>query len=231
VLRLQQALAELGYLPLTFRQPHSVRSELTLESRAPRQVALSAVGGTFSWRYPNVPASLASEWVPGVMTPMVTGAVMAFETNYGLADDGVAGQHVWAHLVSDLAARSTTTAPYNYITVSESLPETLSVWQDGNYVFSAPANTGIAAAPTATGTYPVYVRELVGTMSGTNPDGTHYSDPGIRNIAYFNGGDAVHGFLRPGYGYPQSLGCVELSYANAATAWNYDQIGTLVTVY
>jgi peptidoglycan hydrolase-like protein with peptidoglycan-binding domain len=230
VLRLQQVLAELGYLPLSFRQPHSLRSEISLEAGQPRQVRLAAVGGTFAWRYANIPASLASEWVPGVLTPMVTGAVMAFETNHGLADDGVAGQHVWANLVADLAARSRTSAPYNYITVSESLPETLSVWQDGNYVFSAPANTGIASAPTALGTYPVYVRELVGTMSGTNPDGSHYSDPGIPNIAYFNGGDAVHGFLRPGYGYPQSLGCVELSFADAATAWNYDQIGTLVTV-
>jgi hypothetical protein len=32
----------------------------------------------------------------------------------------------------------------------------------------------------------------IGTMSGTNPDGSHYHDPGIRYISYFNHGDAIH---------------------------------------
>ena len=49
-------------------------------------------------------------------------------------------------------------------------------------------------------------------------------------VAYFNGGDAVHGFLRPGYGYPQSLGCVELPYSAAQAVYPYDLIGTLVGV-
>ena len=29
-------------------------------------------------------------------------------------------------------------------------------------------------------------------MSGTNPDGSHYNDPGIRWISYFNHGEALH---------------------------------------
>jgi len=48
--------------------------------------------------------------------------------------------------------------------------------------------------------------------------------------AYFNGGDALHGFVRPGYGYPQSLGCVEMTYSAAATVFPYTPIGTLVDV-
>ena len=67
-------------------------------------------------------------------------------------------------------------------------------------------------------------------MSGTNPDGSHYSDPGVPYVAYFNGGDAVHGFVRGSYGWPQSLGCVELPYGAAAVVYKYDPIGTLVTV-
>ena len=55
-----------------------------------------------------------------------------------------------------------------------------------------------------------------GTMSGTNPDGSHYHDPGLRYISYFNGGDALHYFPRGSYGSPQSLGCVELPLAAAA---------------
>ena len=42
-------------------------------------------------------------------------------------------------------------------------------------------------------------------MSGTNPDGSHYIDPGIPDVSYFNGGDALHGFIRASYGFPQSL--------------------------
>ena len=40
----------------------------------------------------------------------------------------------------------------------------------------------------------------------------------------------MHGFIRASYGYPQSLGCVELPYAAAAVVFKYDNIGTLVTV-
>ena len=75
---------------------------------------------------------------------------------------------------------------------------------------TTPVNTGIASAPTASGTYPVFEHLPVTTMSGTNPDGSHYSDPGIQYVSYFNGGDALHAFTRAQYGFPQSLGCVEM---------------------
>jgi lipoprotein-anchoring transpeptidase ErfK/SrfK len=67
-------------------------------------------------------------------------------------------------------------------------------------------------------------------MSGTNPDGSHYSDPGIPWVSYFHGGDALHGFIRPGYGYPQSDGCVEMPISNAAVVFPLTPLGTLVTV-
>jgi lipoprotein-anchoring transpeptidase ErfK/SrfK len=93
-----------------------------------------------------------------------------------------------------------------------------------------PVNTGIPSAPTATGTYPVFEHLPVTTMSGTNPDGSHYSDPGIPDVSYFNGGDALHGFTRAQYGSPQSLGCVEMPYSVAAQVYPYTPIGTLVHV-
>jgi lipoprotein-anchoring transpeptidase ErfK/SrfK len=67
-------------------------------------------------------------------------------------------------------------------------------------------------------------------MSGTNPDGSHYEDPGIKWISYFNGGDALHNFNRSSFGTPQSLGCVELPLAASAEIWKYTPIGTVVTV-
>jgi len=70
----------------------------------------------------------------------------------------------------------------------------------------------------------------IGTMSGTNPDGSHYNDPGVRWISYFHGGDAIHAFPRGSYGTPQSLGCVELPYTAASQVWPYTPVGTLVTI-
>ena len=67
-------------------------------------------------------------------------------------------------------------------------------------------------------------------MRGTNPDGSHYSDPGVPWVSYFNGGDAIHGFNRASYGSAQSLGCVELPPAEAEKVFPYTPIGTLVTV-
>jgi lipoprotein-anchoring transpeptidase ErfK/SrfK len=49
-------------------------------------------------------------------------------------------------------------------------------------------------------------------------------------ISYFNGGEAIHGFNRATYGFPQSVGCVEASNDDAGKIWPYTPIGTLVTV-
>jgi lipoprotein-anchoring transpeptidase ErfK/SrfK len=67
-------------------------------------------------------------------------------------------------------------------------------------------------------------------MSGRNPNGSRYVDPGIRYISYFHGGDAIHAFNRASFGTPQSLGCVELPLASAEKVWPYTPIGTLVTI-
>lgn len=109
------------------------------------------------------------------------------------------------------------------------MPETLTIWHDGREVFSSPANTGIPVSPTATGTFPVYEKLQSQVMQGVNPDGSHYADP-VSWVSYFNGGDAVHYFDRGSYGWPQSLGCVELPSSAAAEAYPYLPYGTLVTV-
>jgi len=219
-LRLQQLLAQLGYLPLSF----TPAGPLT----APQEAA-EPQEGTFAWRW-SEPASLEGLWSPGNANEITRGAVMAFESNHNLTTDGDAGPQVWTELLADAAAGTVNTAPYNYVLVSEAEPENVTVYSDGSAVYNTLANTGVAAAPTAQGTFPVYARYTVTTMSGTNPDGSHYVDPGIPWVSYFNGGDALHGFVRPGYGYPQSDGCVEMPIANAAVVFPLTPIGTLVTV-
>jgi peptidoglycan hydrolase-like protein with peptidoglycan-binding domain len=240
VLRLQELLAELGYLPLSFdasptRWPPQLRAGATAtpsgtELAGPAGIALSALAGTFSWRYPNIPASLAALWQPGVDTALIQGAVMAFESDHGLQFNGELTKAFFADLLAAVAANESDTAPYDYLEVSTALPETLSVWRDGKVIYRSLANTGIPEAPTALGSYPVFARYLSTTMSGFNPDGSYYDDPDVPYVAYFNGGDAVHGFPRYSYGFPQSLGCVELPYSAAPVVFNLDPIGTVVTV-
>ncbi|MHB8439144.1 MAG: L,D-transpeptidase [Acidimicrobiales bacterium] len=114
--------------------------------------------------------------------------------------------------------------------MSTTVPEAAAVWRDGSVAYSTAANTGVEGAATAVGTWPVYARYVSTTMSGTNLDGSHYDDPGVPWVSYFHGGDALHGFVRASYGYPQSLGCVEMPPSNAAVVYPYTPIGTLVTI-
>jgi peptidoglycan hydrolase-like protein with peptidoglycan-binding domain len=220
-LRLQQMLAELGYLPLNF----TAASPLT----SPTQESAVQVG-TFTWRWANQPASLTSLWTPGTYNVITKGAVMNFEAQHGLKVDGIAGPAVWGAVLTAVENSQGDALPYDYVYVTKTLPETVTVYDNGASVYQTPANTGVSEAPTADGTFPVYVRYTVTTMSGTNPDGSHYVDPGIPWVSYFNGGDALHGFPRASYGFPQSVGCVEMPIANAAVVFPLTPLGTLVTV-
>ncbi len=221
ILRLQQLLAELGYLPLTF----TPASPLT----SPTQEGNDQVG-SFSWRWPNQPMGLLTLWTPGTSNVVTRGAIMDFESQHGLKSDGIAGPQVWNDLLADVQSGHGDPLPWDYVLVSQSLPESATVYKNGAPVYSTPVNTGVAGAGTANGTFPVYARYLVTTMSGTNPDGSHYVDPGIPWVSYFNGGDALHGYVRGSYGFPQSDGCVEMPPAHAAVVYPLTPIGTLVTV-
>jgi peptidoglycan hydrolase-like protein with peptidoglycan-binding domain len=230
-LRLEQLLAELGYLPFTFVPDHQQASTaLAGEATTADAVTTAAVPGSLNWAWASVPPTLTALWAPGKVNTMDQGAVMAFQSDHGMKMDGIAGPQVWSALVAAVAGRVMDKNAYDYLVASEALPETLTVYRDGQQIYSTKANTGVAGAVTAKGTFPVYSRFASTTMRGTNPDGTKYDDKGIPWVAYFNGGDAVHGFVRPSYGHPQSNGCVELPIANAAQVWTMDPYGTLVTV-
>ena len=249
-LRLQQLLSELGYLPVAFDRASSpttgTRSgtesapstgnaqsavqTLDAEPTVPSEIALEPEPGSFVWRYSAIPSQLASLWSPSNASVVTQGAVMAFEADHGLDVDGEAGPKVWKDLLAAVAGRQANPRPYDYLMVSETDPETLYVWSGGHVVYQTPTNTGISVAPTPLGTWPVYLRFTSVTMKGQNPDGSYYDDPGVPWVSYFHVGDAVHGFIRASYGFPQSLGCVELPPANAAAVFNYDTYGTLVTV-
>ncbi len=227
LLRLQQLLADAGYLPLSWRPKGEPVSRQPL---AEITAAVKPPEGTFSWRYPNTPPELQRLWIPAQPNQLTRGAVMLFEENHGLAVDGFAGARVWRALLGEAVDATKRREGYSYVYVHRNVPQLLTLWHNGRTVLTSPGNTGVPAAPTQLGTYPVFEHIPVGTMSGTNPDGSHYNDPGIRWISYFHGGDALHSFNRSSFGTPQSLGCVELPLATAARVWPYTPIGTLVTI-
>jgi peptidoglycan hydrolase-like protein with peptidoglycan-binding domain len=226
LLRLQQLLAQLGYLPLTWAADlgGTVAPDATAELSAAYQPPV----GAFSWQR-GYPWSLHGFWQPGQMNLITTGAIMAFESDHGMALDGTASPTLWAALLRAAAAGQTNPSGYTYAVASQYQPETLTIWHDGREVFRTYANTGIPVSPTAVGTFPVYLRYRFQIMQGTNPDGSRYADP-VQFVSYFHGGEAVHYFPRYSYGYQQSLGCVELPLGPAAQAWPYLTYGSLVTV-
>jgi peptidoglycan hydrolase-like protein with peptidoglycan-binding domain len=240
-LRLQQILAQLGYLPLTWA-PADGASDGVIPANAPAVAGSAAAGlneqvadayqppaGTFALQS-GYPAQLTEQWRAGQDNILDAGAIRAFEYDHGLIMDGTAGPQVWSRLLAAAAADQVNPNGYTYALASQNSPhESLKVWHNGKLILDTPANTGIAGASTADGTFPVFERLPFQIMKGTNPDGTKYSDP-VQWISYFNGGDAVHYFDRPGYGYYQSLGCVELPLNPAKFIYNYLTYGTLVTV-
>jgi peptidoglycan hydrolase-like protein with peptidoglycan-binding domain len=226
-LRLHQLLAEAGYLPLTW-QPSGAAVARTPSAQA--QAAVEPPNGSFNWRYPNTPHQLQAMWSPDQASVITKGAVMKFENENGLTVDGVAGPTVWRMLMTNAIAGKRLSSGYSYVYVHREVPETMTLWHNGQTVITSPANTGISGAETELGTFPVFEHLPETTMSGTNPDGSHYEDPGIKWVSYFNGGDALHNFDRASFGTPQSLGCVELPLAASAEIWPYTPIGTLVTI-
>jgi lipoprotein-anchoring transpeptidase ErfK/SrfK len=226
-LRLQQLLAEGGYLPLDWTP---AGSDVPKTRAAEAGAAVDAPAGSFSWRYSHTPPELKKLWDAGQANTILRGAVMKFQDIHHLTVDGFAGPAVWTALLADTIAGTRRTDGYSYVYVHRDTPQLLTLWHDGHTVLTSPGNTGVPAAPTKLGTFPVFEHIASTTMSGTNPDGSHYHDPGVKWVSYFNGGDALHAFNRASFGTPQSLGCVELPEASAKKVWPYTPIGTLVTI-
>ena len=223
VANLQMALAQLGYLPVAYGG-----AILPLTPESVRQAPPAS--WHWHWQYKTTPATLKALWSRNQYSIVTQGAIMQFQSQNGLSITGQATGKLFAKLSYDMAHKVYNNQGYSYVLVQKSYPETLSLWFDGSVRLSSLTNTGIPQAPTPDGTTPVYLRYYSQDMSGVNPFGVSYNDPGVPYVNYFNGGDAIHGFIRAAYGFPQSLGCVELPISAARIAWDYIHYGTLVTV-
>jgi hypothetical protein len=233
--RLDQLLAQLGYLPVSWTPDGTNGSIPGGDANAQLQAAYDPPSGSFSFDR-GYPSTLSDQWSAGSDNEILVGAVRTFEYDQNITMDGMAGPDVWEHLLAAVAKNETSQHGYTYVYVNQGNggDEYLDLYHDGRLAISTPANTGIPQSPTQDGTFPVYERFTVTQMQGNNPNGTPYNDT-VYWVSYFNGGDAVHAFPRPGYGYYQSLGCVELPYNGngpgvAENVWNLMYYGNLVTV-
>ena len=220
-----QVLARLHYLPL------NTNAAKPSDSAAEAAAVYTPPAGGFTWRFDDTPSQIETDWLPGKENIVLRGAVIAFQHQADLKQDGAVGPATWKALQkADLDGAMN---PDKYSYVSADLyprPQVLTVWVDGKTVLTTPVNGGVPAAPTPLGTFPIYLRYTATTMQGTNPDGTKYKDKGVPWVNYFSGGSAVHGFVRSSYGYPQSVGCLELPPDTAKKVFDLVDYGTLVTV-
>jgi hypothetical protein len=226
-------LAQQGYLPLSWGPERGGLSVAGMQAddpaaQTPEGIAYAPPLGTFSWDT-GYPATLRDQWSPDQASVLLTGAVMAFESEHNLPINGSLTPQLWKALFAAQQRGERNANGYTYAIASKGSPERLTIWHNGQIVQQSLANTGIPVSPTVDGTFPVFERLRFQIMRGTNPDGSHYADP-VEFVAYFNGGDAVHYFPRGGYGWPQSLGCVELDLSDAQRAWPYLTYGSLVSV-
>jgi lipoprotein-anchoring transpeptidase ErfK/SrfK len=230
-LRLEELLAQLGYLPMTWNpQGGSQPGGTVATSYMPgHTIAAVPADGVLSWQA-GYPAALTSQWQPGRSGTILTGALMAFEANHGLPMTGNVTSGLWQAVLSAVERGQSNTNGYTFALVDKTaVPETITIWHNGRVVLHGVANTGAPATPTPDGTWPVYLRRPAQVMRGLYPDGKPYADP-VQYVSFFNGDYAVHSMKRASYGTAQSLGCVELPLNEAKQAYPYLTYGSLVTV-
>jgi hypothetical protein len=233
MLRMDQLLSQLGYIPVSWTPADPSGDIPATDANAQLSAAYDPPAGTFTFDS-GYPPALTRQWSVGTSNEITDGAIRTFEFDHNLNMDGVAGPHVWQHMFTAIARGQQNQHGYTYVWVTQAGTEHLKLYHNGHVAITSPVNTGIAGRSTADGTFPVYLRYTVTQMQGTNPNGTPYNDT-VYWVSYFNGGDAVHAFPRGGYGWYQSLGCVELPYDGsgpgvAENVWNLITYGTLVTV-
>jgi peptidoglycan hydrolase-like protein with peptidoglycan-binding domain len=223
---LQQALARLGYLGGKLHPIYVVHIHPRQETL--REAAVHAYRPPRGRLAPD-PAN-APPIELGKLDETTKGGLEVFQEDHHLEPTGVPNAATWRLLLMVEGLYHRNPRPYTWVSVTESIPETLEVHEGDRVALSTPANTGVAGAETEQGIFPIFARDISTTMVGTDPDGVHYVAPDVPWVNYFNGGDAVHGYPRASYGFPQSNGCVELPVESAAAVYPMLQIGDIVWV-
>lgn len=88
-------------------------------------------------------------------------------------------------------------------------------------------STGIAAYPTVTGTYRIYVKYRYAPMSGVG-----WYLPNVPYVMYFYKGYGLHGtYWHNNFGTPMSHGCINFTIADAGWVYSFTSVGTIVHLH
>ncbi len=91
---------------------------------------------------------------------------------------------------------------------------------------------GAKDTPSDVGTFHIYMKNPLMTMTGQNADGTDYETPDVPWSSFYNGGEALHGaYWRKTWGYAASHGCINLPIPTAKWIYDWAPIGTPVVVH
>ena len=143
LIRAQQLLAQLGYLPVNFKYKGR---RVGRNPSAQEAAAVDPPAGRFVWRYPNTPDQLKAQWQPGQDGVVTKGAIMMFESDHGMTTDGILSPAVWKALIDAAAAGKKSGFGYSFVMVHEAdSGETTTLWHNGQTIITTPANTGAAA--------------------------------------------------------------------------------------
>jgi hypothetical protein len=181
---------------------------------------------TWQWDAKTVPSELALLTPKSLQNILYKSAIDHFLNDMGLNTK----TDISSLLESEYKNHWQSPKPFVWVLVNQKPPERLKVWQNGSWIIESNCNTGINHL-TPDGNFMIYSRYKYFTMSGVFPlNDQHYFDSDVPYVNFFDGGDAIHGFPRYSYGYPQSAGCVELPVKTAKEIFPYLYVGTVVTI-
>jgi hypothetical protein len=184
----------------------------------------------WQWNAKRVPIELALLTPKSLQNILYKSAINHFLNDIGLNNNIKSRININNLLESAYNKHLQSSKPFVWVLVNQKLPERLKVWQNGKWVIESNCNTGIDHL-TFDGNFIIYARYQKFTMSGISPvNDKPYYDPNVPYVNFFNGNNAIHGFPRYAYGYPQSAGCVELPIKIAKELYHYLYIGAIVTI-
>jgi peptidoglycan hydrolase-like protein with peptidoglycan-binding domain len=128
-MRLQELMAQLGYLPMTFKATSGPAVGAT-NARAQLAAAYRAPAGTFTW-HSGWPWALKSQWKPGKANILQVGAIRAFESVHKMTMDGIAGKALWSKLITAVAKVQKNPNGYTYALANQHYPEKITIWHNG----------------------------------------------------------------------------------------------------
>jgi lipoprotein-anchoring transpeptidase ErfK/SrfK len=129
--------------------------------------------------------------------------------------------------------RSTTFSTTDFKRMDVSLShQTMTLFENDAAVRTIYVATGVAAAPTPTGTFYVQYKSSQMRFRGVNPDGSHYDIPDVHWVMPFWGDYTIHGaYWRARFGAPGSDGCVSMTDADAKMLFDWAHVGTPLVIH